>query len=212
MIGYHPLIIKMNGAPTKKPKDIPNGVSYTTKNSEDDESHQMISSLFLGPHAENYEYFKSNIIAILEHTRDARLNYFPEDGRFISEQVQASAAFNKSTDKIGNAVKKASELLGKHSVPWWSPRYCGHMCMDMSMPSLLGYFMTMLYNPNNVTIEASPMTMIAEIEAGEQLCEMFGYDLNPKDKDAPKGWGHITCGGTVANLESVWYVKRLQLH
>ncbi|KAL8934252.1 MAG: hypothetical protein Q9216_005994, partial [Gyalolechia sp. 2 TL-2023] len=205
-MGPKPLVIKMNGAISDKTKDGPNGISYTTKNSEDDESHQMISSLFLGPHAENYEYFKSNIIAILEYTRDARLNYFPEDGRFISEQVQASSTFTKSTDKIGNAVKKAAELLSKHSVPWWSPRYAAHMCMDMSMPSLLGYFMTMLYNPNNVSIEASPLTMVAEIEAGQQLCEMFGYNLNPEAKNVPVGWGHITCGGTVANLESIWYV------
>lgn len=61
-------------------KDRAKGNIYTSKAPEDDESHQMISSLFLGPHAENYEYFKSNIIAILETTRDARLNYFPEDG------------------------------------------------------------------------------------------------------------------------------------
>ncbi|KAL8801326.1 MAG: hypothetical protein Q9182_004532 [Xanthomendoza sp. 2 TL-2023] len=176
---------------------------YTTKAPEDDESHQMISSLFMGPHAENYEYFKRNIITILEATRDARLNYFPDDGPFISEEVQASATFNKHTDKIGNAVKKAAQLLSRHSVPWWSPRYAAHMCMDMSMPALLGYFMTMLYNPNNVSIEASPLTMIAEIEAGQQLCEMFGFNLDSKAKDAPVGWGHITCGGTVANLESI---------
>ncbi|KAL9592084.1 MAG: hypothetical protein Q9179_007074, partial [Wetmoreana sp. 5 TL-2023] len=181
-----------------------NGNIYTNKPPEDDESHQMISSLFLGPHAENYEYFKSNVIAILEATRDARLNYFPEDGRFVSEKVQASKKFGETTDKIGNAVKKAAELLSKHSVPWWSPRYAAHMCMDMSMPALLGYFMTMLYNPNNVSIEASPLTMVAEIEAGQQLSEMFGYNINPEVKDAPVGWGHITCGGSVANLESVW--------
>ncbi|KAL8689385.1 MAG: hypothetical protein Q9218_004937 [Villophora microphyllina] len=187
----------------EKAVDGVTGNFYTTKPPEDDESHQMISSLFLGPHAENYEYFKSNIITILEYTRDARLKYFPEDGRFISEKVQASTKFGKTTDKIGNAVKKAAELLSRHSVPWWSPRYAAHMCMDMSMPSLLGYFMTMLYNPNNVSIEASPLTMVAEIEAGQQLCEMFGYNLVPENKDAPIGWGHITCGGTVANLESI---------
>ncbi|KAL9602441.1 MAG: hypothetical protein Q9219_001865 [cf. Caloplaca sp. 3 TL-2023] len=192
----------MDGIKSKIQKNLPNGLSYATKKPEDDESHQMISSLFLGPHAENYEYFKSNVISILEYTRDARLNYFPEDGRFISEQVQASSTFGKTTDKIGNAVKKAAELLSKHSVPWWSPRYAAHMCMDMSMPSLLGYFMTMLYNPNNVSIEASPLTMVAEIEAGQQLCEMFGYNLDPKAKGVPVGWGHITCGGTVANLET----------
>lgn len=80
IIYKQPLVIKMNGTKSEQPKDTPNGLSYSTKNSEDDESHQMISSLFLGPHAENYEYFKSNVIAILEYTRDARLNYFPEDG------------------------------------------------------------------------------------------------------------------------------------
>ena len=198
-----PFTFKMNDTKSKS-KKLPNGNLYTTKQPEDDESHQMISSLFLGPHAENYEYFKSNIIAILEYTRDARLNYFLEDGPFITDQVQASSTFVKTTDKIGNAVKKAAELLSKHSVPWWSPRYAAHMCMDMSMPSLLGYFMTMLYNPNNVSIEASPLTMVAEIEVGQQLCEMFGYNLDPEVKDVPVGWGHITCGGTVANLESIW--------
>ncbi|KAL8638359.1 MAG: hypothetical protein Q9228_004485 [Teloschistes exilis] len=177
-------------------KDAVNGVAsniYTTKAPEDDESHQMISSLFLGPHAENYEYFKKNVISILEVTRDARRNYFPEDGRFISEKVQASKKFGDTTDKIGNAVKKAAELLSRHSVPWWSPRYAAHMCMDMSMPSLLGYFMTMLYNPNNVSIEASPITMVAEIEAGQQICEMLGYNIKSDVKNGPVGWGHITC-------------------
>ena len=45
-----------------------------------DVSHQRISSYFLGPRAENYEFFKENIIQILDEQRDSRLNYFPEDG------------------------------------------------------------------------------------------------------------------------------------
>ena len=72
------------------------------------------------------------------------------------------------------------------------------------MPAMLGYFMTMIYNPNNVAIEASPLTTIAEIEAGQQLCKMFGYNIDPEKKNTPTSWGHITCGGTVANLESIW--------
>lgn len=78
------------------------------------------------------------------------------------------------------------------------------MCMDMSMPALLEYFMTMIYNPNNVAIETSPLTTVAEIEVGEQLCKMFGYNIDIAKIDQPVGWGHITCGGTVANLESIW--------
>ena len=72
------------------------------------------------------------------------------------------------------------------------------------MPAILGYFMTMIYNPNNVALEASPLTTVAEIEVGEQLCKMFGYNVDADNKDAPTSWGHVTCGGTVANLESIW--------
>jgi len=64
--------------------------------------------------------------------------------------------------------------------------------------------MTMLYNPNNVAIEASPLSTVAEIEVGEQLCELFGYSLDEDNMEAPTAWGHVTCDGTVANLESIW--------
>lgn len=37
---------------------------------EEDESHQAISLYFLGPRAENYEYFKKNMLEILEGQRD----------------------------------------------------------------------------------------------------------------------------------------------
>ena len=52
---------------------------YNKKPASEDESHQKISSFFLGPRAENYDYFKSNIIAILEEHQDSRLDYFPSD-------------------------------------------------------------------------------------------------------------------------------------
>lgn len=72
------------------------------------------------------------------------------------------------------------------------------------MPSMLGYFMTMLYNPNNVAFEASPLSTLAEIEVGEQLCDLFGYNIKEDNAEAPTSWGHVTCDGTVANLESMW--------
>jgi len=53
---------------------------YTDKSSHEDVSHQIISSYFLGPQAENLQFFKDNIATILEEQQDARLNYFPQDG------------------------------------------------------------------------------------------------------------------------------------
>lgn len=84
--------------------------------------------------------------------------------------------------------------------------------MDLSMPALLGYFMTMIYNPNNVSIEASPFTTVAEMSTGDDLCRMFGYNVDPNNKDLPLGWGHIVCGGSVANLESVWVTRNLKFY
>ncbi|PVH72326.1 pyridoxal-dependent decarboxylase domain protein [Cadophora sp. DSE1049] len=167
----------------------------------EDKSHQAISSYFIGPQAENLGDFKDNIDSILNELQKARANYFPEDGVFISNTTRDSQTFQACKKRVSNAVTKAAHLLGKHSLPFWSPRYQAHMCMDMSMPALLGYFMTMIYNPNNVAIEASPLTTVAEIEAGEQLCQMFGYNLDTAKLNQPVGWGHITCGGTG------WYEK-----
>ena len=80
------------------------------------------------------------------------------------------------------------------------------------MPALLGYFMTMIYNPNNVSIEASPFTTVAEMTTGDDLCRMFGYNTDPENKELPLAWGHIVCGGTIANLESVWVARNLKFY
>jgi glutamate/tyrosine decarboxylase-like PLP-dependent enzyme len=178
----------------------------------DDVSHQRISSYFIGPQAENLSYFKNNIDIILEELKNARNNYFPEDTAFITQDVQNSAVFKESMEKFSRAVQKAANIMGRTSIPFWSPRYEAHMCTDLSMSSLLGYFMTMIYNPNNVAIEASPLSTIAEIEVGEQLCELFGYNIDPNNLDAPTGWGHVTCDGTVANLESIWIARNLKFY
>lgn len=46
----------------------------------------------------------------------------------------------------------------------------------------------MMYNPNNVATEASPLTTEKERDVGVDLCNMLGYG-----NDNVKPWGHITC-------------------
>ncbi|KAK1715386.1 hypothetical protein BDP67DRAFT_617791 [Colletotrichum lupini] len=166
--------------------------TYNTTATYEDESHQIISSYFIGPQAENLPYFKKNINIILDELESARKSYYPEDGNFIDEKTQNTPAFRNSMDKLQNAVRKASNILGKSSIPFWSPRYEAHMCTDLTMPSMLGYFMTMLYNPNNVAFEASPLSTLAEIEVGEQLCDLFGYNIKEDNTEVPTSWGHVT--------------------
>lgn len=84
------------------------------------------------------------------------------------------------------------------------------MTAEPTLPAVLGYFAGMMYNPNNVTFEASPFTSMLEVEVGKDLCRMLGYhednpNTTPDDLvSTPVGWGHLTCGGSIANLEALW--------
>ena len=40
---------------------------------------------------------------------------------------------------------------------------------------------------------------------------MLGYTTKDNGKD-PVAWGHITCGGTVANIEAMWAARNLKFH
>lgn len=124
---------------------------------------------------------------------------------FISNETRTK--LKPIRDNFTAAVGQAAETLGKQSIPSWHPRYQGHMCTDMTMPGLLGYFMTMIYSPNNVAVEGGPFTTVVELRVGKQLCKMFGYSIDEEKRDMPLSWGHITCDGTVANLESIWVGK-----
>ncbi|KUJ19919.1 uncharacterized protein LY89DRAFT_466208 [Mollisia scopiformis] len=126
-----------------------------------DKAHQLVSSYFIGPHAENLHDLKQNIDSILNQLRDARLNYHPDDPVFITESVRNSPTFRAAKERVEKAVTTAANLLGKHSLPFWSARYQAHMCMDLSMPALLGYFMTMIYNRYNLRRQVTPPKSIS---------------------------------------------------
>ncbi|KAE8392515.1 pyridoxal-dependent decarboxylase conserved domain protein [Aspergillus alliaceus] len=175
-------------------------------------AHQAICSYFIGPKGANIDEFKNNIHRILKHVRTAReKTFYAEDEAFIPEEIKKTEEFQRLTKNFGNAIDEAAKLLGEHSVPFWTPRYEAHMTTDVSMVSLLGYFMTMIYNPNNVATEASPFSTAAEILVGEQLCRLLGYETKHV-AGSPAGWGHITCDGTVANLESIWVARNLKFY
>ena len=65
------------------------------------------------------------------------------------------------------------------------------------MPANLGYMSAMLYYQNNCASESPPVTSKYEMEVGKDLCVMMGYDRD-------KCMGHLTAGGSVANIEAIW--------
>ncbi|KAF8427941.1 pyridoxal phosphate-dependent transferase [Tirmania nivea] len=140
----------------------------------------------------------------------ARRRLYSADGEFITAEMKNSHEFQDSMKLLDVELGTISTMLAKHSVPFWSPRYNGHMLMDTSMPALIGYLSTMLYNPNNVALEASPYTTIVETEAAQQLCKMLGYNINLSGTE-PLSWGHITCVAIYTARNLKFYPLSLQL-
>lgn len=157
---------------------------------------EQLSSWFAGPKAENAEWFERVLQRIVQDYYAWRRNYFPEDGVVLDSEARRSGeAFRDRFDD------RLMELLGrlKADFPFQSPRYAAHMVAEQTLPSIAGYFAAMLYNPNNVSREAAPVTVRLELEACRLIGDMIGY--------GPDGWGHLTGGGTIANFEALWVAR-----
>ncbi|KAI0766186.1 PLP-dependent transferase [Trametes elegans] len=165
--------------------------------------HEMVSAWFLGPQAENLDMLKNLFAAAADLQKDARMAYYPEDGAFITSDIQGSAAYQAASKQVQDVCHDMTQLLYQYSIPFFSQRYAGHMCFEMSLPGIMGWAATVLCNPNNVAFEASPLTTLLELDVGIQMCEMLGF-TEKDDEGKPLYWGHIACDGTVANLESIW--------
>lgn len=170
---------------------------------------------FLGPKAENADLLRSLISAAIEAHAEDRREFHPEDPEIITPAVKESAAYRQAVEALKTDAEGLLGLL-KQSVPFFSMRYQGHMNWDITLPGIVGYFAAMLYNQNNVAVEASPVTTKLEMEVGDDLCRLVGFDAPPPTERAtdPVGvvpWGHITCDGSVANLEAFWASRNLKL-
>ncbi|KAF6824113.1 hypothetical protein CPLU01_11042 [Colletotrichum plurivorum] len=173
--------------------------------------HALVSSWFLGPRGENTDVLQHLLNEALERHRLARIELANDGDQpiFITDDMKQLPVYKDSIHKLTEKSTGVSEDLARHSVPFWSPRYNAHMNMDTTLASIVGYMSAMIYNPNNVATEASPYTTDKEREVGEQLCEMLGYIA--QDEDAAP-WGHLTCDGSVANLEAIWATRNLKFY
>lgn len=159
-----------------------------------------LSAIFLGPHAENFEILNKLINETMLDYIHWRRNYFATDPIVIGQDnIRSNSQWY---DDLDIELRSALNNLKAH-YPFYSPRYMAHMLSEQTIPSIIGYFVGMLYNPNNVTDEAAPVTVDIEIEFGKMICEMLGYQ---KDNS----WAHICSGGTLANLEALWVARETQ--
>lgn len=162
-----------------------------------------VRALFLGPKAENRDFFAEEATALIEEHIHWRRDFHPTDASVISPSDMREPSFEHVIDRTREVLEELTSRLKSTSTPWFSTRYLGHMNSDTLMISNLAEIATVLYNPNNVAYESSVATSQMETEVGTDFARLAGFDPG-------QAWGHITTDGTVANYEGLWLARNLK--
>ena len=165
-----------------------------------EEDRHELDACFLGPYAENDTLLEKMVVEFLRDHVYWRRNFHPEDPPVISTDAAQRPAYHAFEARMRRELHQLSAAL-KKSVPFHSPRYLGHMVSDLLLPGLAAQFLTLPYNPNNVSEEAAPVTVDMEVQIGLQLARMLGYTHDPAQPAC--AFGHLTSGGTVANYQAL---------
>lgn len=85
--------------------------------------------------------------------------------------------------------------------PFHHPSYAGQMLKPPHPAAWVAYSIAMTINPNNHALDGGPPTSEMEQKVMDQLAKMVGYQ--------DPFLGHLTSGGTIANLEALWIAREL---
>ena len=84
--------------------------------------------------------------------------------------------------------------------PYAHPLYAGQMLKPPHPIARAAYALAMSVNPNNHALDGGRASSALEIEAVAALAKMFHW---------PQHLGHLSSGGTFANLEALWVAGQL---
>lgn len=88
----------------------------------------------------------------------------------------------------------------RDNYPYFHPQYAGQMLKPPHAVARLAYALALWINPNNHALDGGRASSAMEKEAVADLARMFGWGQH---------LGHLTSGGTMANLEALWIAGEL---
>ncbi len=115
---------------------------------------------------------------------------------FASYETHPSQHVDPDAFKAG--FEELVDRLGAGDYPYFHPDYAGQMLKPPHPVAVAGYLTAMLVNPNNHADDGGAATSRMEREVVAELASMFGL---------PQHLGHLTGGGTVANLEALFVAR-----
>lgn len=88
----------------------------------------------------------------------------------------------------------------RDNYPYFHPLYAGQMLKPPHPVARLAYALALWINPNNHALDGGRASSAMELESVAALARMVGYEQH---------LGHLTGGGTMANLEALWIAGQL---
>jgi tyrosine decarboxylase/aspartate 1-decarboxylase len=119
----------------------------------------------------------------------------------LEEQFNSLPAFEPAVDSaaLARVLEKTAHRMGDN-YPYFHPLYAGQMMKPPHPVARAAYALAMAVNPNNHARDGGRASSEMEIEAVREIAGVFGWK---------EYVGHLTSGGTFANLEALWVAGQL---
>ena len=107
------------------------------------------------------------------------------------------------TDSNETAIRKTMQVVAKklqNNYPYFQPNYVGQMLKPPHAVARIAYMLALYINPNNHALDGSRASSPMEKECVSGIAQMFGWS---------ESLGHLTSGGTMANLEALWVAGQI---
>ena len=103
------------------------------------------------------------------------------------------------TEAAAEVLQIVAERM-QDNYPYYHPQYAGQMLKPPHAIARIAYAMSLWVNPNNHALDGSRASSPLEKECIVELGQLYGWDSL---------LGHLTGGGTMANLEALWVAGSL---
>jgi tyrosine decarboxylase / aspartate 1-decarboxylase len=134
-----------------------------------------------------------------------------QEGNFLARLGKAQARLDAGFARLPAVAhaelgEDAAAILGEaaerlwDNYPYGHPLYAGQMLKPPHPIARAAYAMAMTVNPNNHALDGGRASSAMELEAVAALAKMYGW---------PQHLGHLSSGGTFANLEALWVAGQL---
>lgn len=100
---------------------------------------------------------------------------------------------------IEEAMMEVAERM-QDNFPYFHPLYAGQMLKPPHPLARVAYMLSLWINPNNHALDGGRASSRMEKEVVQDLANIFGWE---------DSLGHLTSGGTMANLEALWISGKL---